>query len=416
MQARTMDACSATAHFGDARIMELESLHASAQKELAFAHRLAPTDAAISEAVFATLPPATHAKGLRNLLASDPDLSPVHRRHLEQEAASLEAGSTCHPVEASVPAKIDLAPLFYDGVHLRDFALHVSFGASASLNLDLDSTASGIVLSETDAKKLNVTPAIPGEQTAPYLATLPSVQIGSLHYQKCAVSVVPDAALAGRYSLIGTDFFRDSLIHLDWNAKLLTLTPYPGPVLYAAESSPIDGSSPATEKDWSHAFIDRHRILVPALIDKKPIGIFMLDTSYVLNVMAPATAARFHPEPDATLAVFGVSGDLVRTFHKEGGADLNRTELVDFKGDNLPVHLVSHYMSTRFAGNAPPNFGFWTYDISPTSHAAGIEITAIVGYYVLRQYNIDIDYRNGLVNLKYDLDFPFRKNGYDRPY
>jgi hypothetical protein len=415
-QARTMDTCLAASHFGLARIMELESLHASAQKELALAHRLVPTDAAISETLFATLPPAMHAKGLRNLLASDKDLSPDHRLHLEQLAALLEAGATCHSVEMSGPTKIELAPLLNNGVHLRDFGLHAVFGAGASLNLDLDSTASGIVLSETDAKKLNVTPVGPHGQTSSYVGTVPSVQIGSLHYEKCPVTVVPDAVLAGRYSVIGTDFFRDSLIHLDWNAKLLTLTPYPGPAVYAAEITPVDAATPAAEKDWSHAFIDRQRILVPALIDKKPVGIFMLDTSYLLNVMAPALAARFHPEPDATLAIFGVSGDLVRTFQKDGGADLNRTELVDFKGDNLPVRLVSHNVSARFAGNAPPDFGLWSYDINPTSHAAGIEVSAIIGFRVLRQYYFDIDYRNGLVSLKYDLDFPFRKNGYDTHY
>ena len=408
-EARALDPCSAAAHFGTARILELSAMRKSAQRELAFAHRLAPADTAISEALFSTLPAPMDAKGLRNLLASDHNLSPDHRHRLEQEAALLEMGATCQTTEASGTVKVDLTPLFYDGVHLRDYGVRVGGGGTIAVNLELDSTASGIVLSETDAKSLHVTPAVADYRSAPYSGFLSILQIGHLRYEKCPVSVVPDATLAHRYSVIGTDFFRRSLIHLDWNAKQITLTPYPQTAAGGADSGPVDADIPAGEKEWSHVFIDQQRILMPALVEKRPAGLLMLDTSYTVDMLSPSAAQSFRTSSDATLAVVGVSGDLVRMFAKEGGGDVNRTELIDFKGSNMPIRLVGLQEAVRFAGNEPPIFGLWSFDISRVSHAAGLEVGGIIGFQIVRQYYVDIDYRDALIQLKYDLGFPLRQ-------
>jgi tetratricopeptide (TPR) repeat protein len=434
-----LDKCSARAHFGYGRIEGLYSRHASEQKQYALAHRLTPADTHISEVTFATLPPALHAKGLRNLLASATDLPPAHRQHLEQQAALLEAGAICRPAQMD-GAKLPLTPIFFNGVRTRDYALRVSTGGSTPVNLELDSTAAGIVLSENDAKKLNVHPAVNGQTTAPYLGYVDSVQIGPMQFAKCSVSVVSDSDLGHRYSVIGTSFFRDFRVHLDWVAKLMTLNPYPGTPVLAAEAAPMDAVNLGNEQGWSHALIDDNRILVPAMAEKRPVGLVMLDTSNTLNMLAPSAAIPFKPTMDQTINVEGVSGSIVRIFRKDGGGNANESDVIGLdgvpgglvdtamtnkqggggterissiastNGKNVPIKIVGASLAVAFAGNQPPDFALYSFDISAASHAAGLEIGGIVGYTVLRQYFIDIDYRNGVVNLTYDQGFPLRSD------
>lgn len=413
-EARSLDLCSAGAHFGNARLLLLSSMRLSALKELAFAHRLAIGDTEISEALFSLLPPAMHAKGLRNLLASAPDLPPTHRQRLEQQAALLEMGATCHPSEMPPVAKVRLTPIFFNGVHTRDYAIRIAHDGDA-INLELDSTVSGIVLMASDAKKLNVVPASAGQDMAPYLGYVNSLQIGSLHYGKCAVAVVPDATLAGRYSVIGTSFFQDSLIHLDWPAKEMTLSAYPGASASEAESGPIDASVPSSEKAWVHAIVDDGRVLVPASVEKHPVGLVMLDTSWTINMLSPfaAATASLKTQPDVTVSVDGVSGPLVRIFRKDGGGSLYQSNVLSSEAKNVPIRIIGERVTMAFATTEPPDFPLFSFDNSQASHAAGMELSGMIGYAVLRQYFIDLDYRNGLVNLKYDIGFPLRDSAKD---
>jgi hypothetical protein len=408
-EARSLDPCSAGAHFGNGRLLLLSSMRQSALKELALAHRLALTDSEISETVFSLLPPAMHAKGLRNLLASATDLPPAHRQRLEQKAALLEMGATCQPVEFPPVAKVPLTPIFFNGTKVRDYAIRVAQG-DAAINLELDSTASGIVLMASDAKKLNVTPASGDQATAPYLGYVSSIQIGSLRYGKCAVAVVPDAALASQYSVIGTSFFQDSLIHLDWVAKEMTLSAYPDAPASAGEPRLIDASVPSSEKAWVRAIVDDGRVLVPAAVEKHPVGLVMLDTSSTLNMLSPLAAANasLKTHLDDTVSVTGVSGPLVRIFRKDGGVNLDRSDVLSPEAKNVPVRVIGDRVTVVFAANEPPDFPLFSFDNSAASHAAGVEINGMIGYAVLRQYFIDFDYRNGLVNLKYDIGFPLR--------
>jgi tetratricopeptide (TPR) repeat protein len=410
-----LDKCSARAHFGFGRIEDLYSRHASAQKQYALAHRLTPADAHISEVTFATLPPAPHVKGLRNILASATDLLPAHRQRLEQQAALLEAGAICRPAQTD-GAKLTFTPILFNGVVTRGYALRVTTpGSSTPVNLELDSTAPGIDLSDADAKKLNVQPAVAGQATAPYLGYVDSLQIGPMQFAKCSVSVVLNAELGHRYSVISTSFFRDFRQHIDWVVKTLTLSAYPGAQVLAAKAAPMDAVMLGNEQNWAHALIDDNRILVPALVEKKPVGLIMIDTSYTLNMLSPAAATPFKPAMDHTVSVVGVSGNLVRIFRRDGGADPDRSEVIGLDGDsstsngkNVPIKAVGAHLSVAFAGNQPPDFALHSFDISAASHSAGLEIAGIVGYTVLQQYFVDIDYRNGLVNLTYDEGFPGR--------
>ncbi|HZL26333.1 MAG TPA: hypothetical protein VFC39_07375 [Acidobacteriaceae bacterium] len=95
--------------------------------------------------------------------------------------------------------------------------------------------------------------------------------------------------------------------------------------------------------------------------------------------------------------------------NKQGGGGTERVSSVaTANGKNVPIKIVGDRLAVAFAGNQPPDFALFSFDISPASHAAGLDIGGILGYTVLRQYFIDIDYRNGMVNLTYDQGFPLR--------
>ena len=404
LAARKLDPCFARAHFGSARLLELSSMHASAQKELIFAHKLAVADSDISEALFATLPPALHAKGYRNLLASTPDMSVARRQRLEQEAALLEAGMTCvaqNPI--SRPTRVEFTPIQYGGDSLRDWALHASFGPKKSIDLEIDSTVSGIILSETAASRLAVTPAIPGQTKAPYLASVENLQLADLHFARCPVRVVPDAELPHSQSVIGTDFFRGSLINLNWAGRFMTLSPY----TTASGAVPLDAAIPDSEREWAHVIVNGHRLLFATAINKQPTGLFLYDTAYSPTIISPPIAARLAPKPDLSAPVDGYSGASVRFFYKDG-IPIDRPDILDTNGKLLKVTRPQTFTIFRFAGNEYPDKNTYTFDISGSSHAAGIEVAGIFGLTVMREYFTDIDYRNGLMQMKLDRSFYLR--------
>ena len=402
--ARKLDSCSARAHFGVARVLELSSMHASAQKELIVAHKLAVTNSYISEALFATLPPQMHAKGFRNLLASTPDMAADRHQRLEQEATLLEAGTACiaqNPITQLT--KIELTPVQYSGTALRDWSVRTSFGDKKT-NLEIDSTAPGIVLSESEAARLGVVPAIASQNKAPYLGSVDHLQVAGMNFARCLVHVLPDVQLPHGQAVIGTDFFRDSLISFNWPGRFMTLAPYPSP----AGTTPTDATIPESEKGWSHVLIDEHRILLATAINKELTGVFLYDTAYTPTIIAPAAAARLHPQADGSADVEGVSGTLVRFFYKDGGGATDRSDMLDSKGHLINLMRPAVFTTFRFAGNEYPDKNTYTFDMTAASHAAGLELSGIFGYTVMREYFTDIDYRNGLMHLKYDPNFYLR--------
>ena len=395
-----MDFCSARAHYGLARLEALAAHNASAQKELITAHRLAITDAHISEALFATLPPAMHAKGLRNLLASVTDLPTARRANLDEQAALLERGATCQQAATSATTKVDLTRLYYGGDTLRDFGLHAIVNQADSVNLELDSTASGIVLTQTDATRLRIAPADPDHTTAPYLGYADTLKIGPLTFHGCGVSVVPDAQLASRYSLIGLDFFRNSLIDINWKGPELTLTPYPE----ANPTTLTDATVPPAEKDWTPILIDRARILMATTINKAPNGLFLLDTSRTPVVLSPTTVAAYMPGA-SSIGIYGVSGPVLRLYSQEKVSDLNRTDIISPEGKLLHVTVPVKSTLLQFGGTSHLPTGVVSFDITPISHDAGLEISGIVGYPVLSFYYVGIDYRNARIKLTQDVGY-----------
>jgi hypothetical protein len=118
--------------------------------------------------------------------------------------------------------------------------------------LELDSSVSGILIDEKHATKAGVQPLIAGATTVPYSGVIDLIKIGGVQYKDCPVRVVSATTLAGANGLIGVDFFREHLIHIDYPDQSVTLSPLPAAPL-AAPANERSIVTP-TEKEWSPVY------------------------------------------------------------------------------------------------------------------------------------------------------------------
>ncbi len=195
--------------------------------------------------------------------------------------------------------------------------------------------------------------------------------------------VVASSTLAKANGLIGLDLFRDHLIHLDYPDQSVTLSPLPATRL--AEPTTERAIVTPTDKTWSQIYVDGSNILVPTLINKQGPFLFVLDTGAPHTVLSPDVTSRtLDKSSDATLPIQGTSGAVVKFIPKEGGGDLNRADIYSATGTLLRVSRPVKFPLYRFAGSEVPNRSAVSFDLTPKSHATGIEVSGLLGFDVLR--------------------------------
>jgi hypothetical protein len=88
--------------------------------------------------------------------------------------------------------------------------------------------------------------------------------------------------------------------------------------------------------------------------------------------------------------------------------------------DSVRVHGVSGAVdkvyssekaTLRFGHFQQSNLGIITIDLSSVSRHTGTEVSGFLGFAMLRQLEVELDYRDGLVDFKYD---PKRVNPFAR--
>jgi hypothetical protein len=287
--------------------------------------------------------------------------------------------------------------------------------------LELDSTASGIVLNQKDAQRAGIKPltTIPASPDATYLGVADRVKIGNLEYHDCPVRVVPNSALGGvsGNSLIGTDFFRDHLIHIDYVAKLLALNSFPAPPGFTqpASNAPTDPYVSPGEKDWSPVYILGGNLIMPTMINKQGPFSFLIDTGVGRTILAPAVESSvLSSGQDATLNLIGTSGVFVKVMPREGGGDVHVTAVRAPDGTLLRVTNPVKVPMYRFTKNEFTDQSAVSFDLSPKSHDLGYEVSGLFGFYILRNFFLDINYRDGLVQILYDQNQRYKAREHEK--
>ncbi len=405
--ALVLNRCSARAHAGVARLHDLAGRHASAAREFSFAHRLAPADPEITAAFLENLPPLQRIAPLRAFLAEHPQLPPDELNRLTIQSQMLGQHKLCIPSGAFDDAKFDLFPVLLNGRTPRGWGLKLRINDVAMPLLELDSSIAGIVLNPKDAEKAGVHPLDatqnPGS-SATFVAIADHISIGDHEFRDCPVTVTSAFALADGNSLIGTDFFRDHLIHIDYPARLLTLAPLPKPIvsgLYGLTDPIID---PA-RKDWTPVYIAGPDVLIPTLINKKGPYLFALDTGVGHSVYSPAvTRSQLSETKDATLNLRGTSAAIIKVLPRDGGGQalVNVADVHGPGGISLSVTRPVKFPVLRYALNEIPDPTAVSFDISPYSHQARTEVSGLLGFALLSYYDIEINYRDGLARLVFD--------------
>lgn len=398
-----LDPCSPAGHFGRGRVAELSGRHAVAATEFAASHPLAPGNVELTAAFLQTLPVAQRLAPLRAFLASQPLLLPSTREALGTELAVLTDHLDCTP-EAFDAARLPLTQVLSTGRQVRSWGLTPAINeATLATPIELDTSVDGIVLSASDAAKVHVRPAstATASSDAPYLGMAGKIRVGTVAYRNCPVRVVPDSYLNHRNSLIGTNFFRDHLIHIDYVDQSVTLTPLPTP-LSTARGGLTDQFMAPEEKGWTPVYVAGSDVLIPTLINKKGPFLMGLDTGSYRTILSPAVnSMQLNGVSDATLNLEGYSGPFIKVMRREGGyTDINF--VYGEGGKSLKVTTPFKLAVFRFAGNEADDRSVVAFDIAPKSREDGINVAGFLGFYLLRAYTLDLNYRDALAHLVFD--------------
>jgi hypothetical protein len=129
---------------------------------------------------------------------------------------------------------------------------------------------------------------------------------------------------------------------------------------------------------WTPVFRFGHDLIFPTSIGDAPKKLFIMDTGAGLTLISPEAAREVtHVARDSSLNIHGISGEVQKVY---GTGNVTIT----------------------FAGlRQRQNDGLTSIDTSSFSQNSGVEISGFLGYPLLGQLVIEIDYRDNLVHLIY---------------
>jgi predicted aspartyl protease len=375
---------------------------------LSLAHRLRPNDELIRRDWIQSLPRKQRAIELDKYLAGPNALSDKDRIDAvnEQDHMKARRPGECRITSKAETVKIPFQPIVGEGSVNRPeaFGLDVSFNGKRR-RMQIDTGASGIVLSPSAAKGLGLTPEFhlhaggvgDAGDVDSYLTHVANIQIGDVQVSDCMVEVLQKTKKhdLGVDGLIGIDVFDRWLVTLDYQSAKLLLNPLPGRAglkepeklntsdaqaqqIDEDDRAPQDATVPPEMKDWLHVIRIGHELLLPASINKGLVHYMMADTGASETTLSLAYAKESgKARRDDDVRFTGVSGE-VKQVYRLDNANLWFGQL-----------------------RLPPQ-SFWAFDLTSISHDSGVEVSGFVGLPTLSRLTITIDYRDNLMLLKYD--------------
>jgi len=384
-----------------ARIYWATANYKSAKASIDRAHALDDKDPDIHDEWIGTLPRHEQLEELKKQLANRLYESEHEREVLVESIAFLEDEEkqpvrTCKLTQKNLPMETKLEPLANDARTIRGFGLQVKINDTSS-HLLVDTGSTGILINSRVAEKAGVTKiadakigGVGDKGPSPgYIAFANHLQIGSLIFENCYVSVVEKKYSLGEDGLIGADTFDDFLVDLDFpnnRLRLAELPPFPD---QPATTPGLGLGSPdknALRNRWipppfaayQRVFRFGHMLLIPGHINNSPERLFLIDTGSWDNTISPAAAKGFTKiHRDSDMIVKGLNGRVNKVYTAE---DVTLT--------------FGHFQQKRDDLTA--------LDMTRLSNDLGVEISGALGFDMLYLLEINIDYRDNLVNFSYD--------------
>jgi predicted aspartyl protease len=282
-----------------------------------------------------------------------------------------------------------------DPVHIRGYGLNVKVNG-ASAKLLLDTGAGGIVIDKKIAERAGVKKIVEteargiGDKAAAsgYLAFADSIQIGDLQFEGCDVDVVNRNSVLDDDGLIGADVFHNYLVDIDFPAdkfRLTPLPPYPDEAPAEASLGSESAAAPRVHdrytapemKDYTQIFRFGHTLLIPTHVNDSAPMLFLIDTGGFDNAITPEAAKQVTKiSRDEYSQVKGLNGEVKNIYR----ADKANLTFAHFKQDRQDL---------------------MTFSLDHISNSIGTEVSGMLGFRMLFQLDIKIDYRDGLVNFTY---------------
>jgi tetratricopeptide (TPR) repeat protein len=431
LAAKKVDSKEVRAYLGLARLYRSYSLYRRAYDQLQSAHEIAPDDIEVQKAWLSVLPRK------ERLAAMDAYLSGPHPDDEEETKWMMEnmeflKATAEKPIHGCrLGSKVEQTETKLETMYGADARRMRGIGLSVKLNdrnvrLLLDTGAGGIMVSRKVAEKAGLTRISAahyggigdkGLQSG-YTAVADHIRIGELEFQDCVVAVSDKASVADEDGLIGADVLGAYLIDIDLPGMRLRLAPLPkrpedtvapkslnsegeeqgnaeqkedsvndptakdqkspAPISKPARRLPKDRYVAPEMADWAKVFRFGHSILVPTSVNDSKSMLFGLDTGAFSNILSVRAGRQFSKvSSEDRVHVHGVNGAVDKVYSSEK-------------------------VTLRFGRFQQPNLGIITLDLSTISRHMGTEVSGFLGFAMLRQLEVELDYRDGLVDFKYD--------------
>jgi hypothetical protein len=364
-EALDLDQKNVPAHLGMGRLASLLSQPQQAARHFSAAYQLAPRDPDAILAFANILEnPGARRTLLRNFLAFSTDA------RVEDVKARLriaeQLGASALPVLKS-PYRIYRIPL--SGIRSAGLLLGARINGGRKLRLIVDTGATGIVLNASAGAEMDLEfladAALSGYGSATpavaRVARAASFETGDLRIENLLVHVGETSLTRDADGFIGLDVFKDFLIRVDSPARRLELTPFAAPTS-GDESRACDGCM--------RAYRLGSLLLLRGTINGHSDGYFVLDSGSPFSMVS----SKLVPQEGRRAIFRGSQGDQAVALHSAP----------------VSIQLGSRHLM---------DFEYATFDSTGVSLRNGTEIVGAIGYSLLRDRILTIDYRAGTVRL-----------------
>jgi tetratricopeptide (TPR) repeat protein len=391
----------ARAYLGLGRIYWASSYYQHAKLMFDKAHERDPSDPDIRKFWLFTLTRKERIEELKSYLKDAGAEDEDEREHLASSLVEMredekETSKGCRLVSTVEETHIPMERMLYGATRLKGYGLKVQLN-DAKARLLIDTGSTGILVNRKLGEKAGIEPIVKtdvhgiGDKGAvsSFVGLAKSIKIGDLEFQGCHVEVMDRNSVADEDGLIGADVFGHFLVNInfpDGKLELTQLPPLPPPS--AAEKALTetypkiarfrDGFVPPELKNFTPVYRFGHQLLIPTRINDLPAKLFLIDTGAFTDTISPDAArevTKVHSNTD--YKVKGLNG-LVNNV---------------FTADNLTL-TFSHYRQ--------PARDVVAFDTSRMSNATGTEVSGTLGFAMLYQLQLKIDYRDGLVDFVYE--------------
>ena len=379
-----IDPKNARALYGIARIFDAASLQAKALNLYRAAAQAAPDDPVVrSMTEREEARTAANVAKWKEEVAKAEDKNSRRMRYLSRQIAIAEAIGERRPFELATPYRaysLHILPLM-NGQALTSFGMPIQVNGVKTM-LELDTGAGGILINEKTAARAGVRKLAPyqvsglGNQgpVEGYLGYAEHINIGDLDFKNCLVEVTPQSE-GQSDGLIGTDVFARFLVTIAFSSGRLELSPLPGPAWDGVTA--VDRYTGPELKGFAQVFRFGHWMMIPTKVSDDSEGLFLIDTGAVRTLVSTNLAPNLTSVRDNDrVRIKGLAGNVRKVY----SADDLTLEFATFRQKNLDVITV---------------------DLSKESRHMGVEVSGILGFSVLRMFNLTLDYRDGMVKFDY---------------